>query len=157
MDATCFSEMSIGFLYSSACYLLLAGFLFGLYFYPDDRNDVFLRNVSWLSADYSKSYPRRYNSSHPSLSRSYIVNLDPMSHTQFQQEWKYVTARIKELVKVLKGRVDEWRGNRQSGDPILWQLGGTDDDYYFLLLLSGVGLTSPGTAATSGLLYSPRW
>jgi hypothetical protein len=24
-------------------------------------------------------------------------------------------------------------------------------------LLSGVGLTSPGTAATSGLLYSPRW
>jgi hypothetical protein len=31
---------------------------------------------------------------------------------------------------------------------------------YFLILLfffSGVGLKSPGTAATSGLLYSPKW
>jgi hypothetical protein len=26
----------------------------------------------------------------------------------------------------------------------------------FFFLLSGVGLTAPGTAATSGLLYSPR-
>jgi hypothetical protein len=26
-----------------------------------------------------------------------------------------------------------------------------------LFFFSGVGLTSPGTAATSGLLYSPRW
>jgi hypothetical protein len=25
------------------------------------------------------------------------------------------------------------------------------------LFISGVGLTSPGTAATSGLLYSPKW
>jgi hypothetical protein len=27
----------------------------------------------------------------------------------------------------------------------------------FFFFFSGVGLTSPGTAATSGLLYSPRW
>jgi hypothetical protein len=28
--------------------------------------------------------------------------------------------------------------------------------YYFFVTIIGVGLTSPGTAATSGLLYSPR-
>jgi hypothetical protein len=28
--------------------------------------------------------------------------------------------------------------------------------YFFFGLVCGVGLTSPGTAATSGLLYSPR-
>jgi hypothetical protein len=27
----------------------------------------------------------------------------------------------------------------------------------FFFIICGVGLTSPGTAATSGLLYSPRW
>jgi hypothetical protein len=27
----------------------------------------------------------------------------------------------------------------------------------FFIFFCGVGLTSPGTAATSGLLYSPRW
>jgi TRAP-type C4-dicarboxylate transport system permease large subunit len=26
-----------------------------------------------------------------------------------------------------------------------------------IIIIIGVGLTSPGTAATSGLLYSPRW
>jgi hypothetical protein len=26
-----------------------------------------------------------------------------------------------------------------------------------IIIICGVGLTSPGTTATSGLLYSPRW
>jgi hypothetical protein len=30
------------------------------------------------------------------------------------------------------------------------------DDGEFFFLVCGVGLTSPGTAATSGLLYSPK-
>jgi hypothetical protein len=28
--------------------------------------------------------------------------------------------------------------------------------FFFIIIIIGVGLTSPGTAATSGLLYSPR-
>jgi hypothetical protein len=28
---------------------------------------------------------------------------------------------------------------------------------FFIIIISGVGLMSPGTAATSGLLYSPKW
>jgi hypothetical protein len=31
------------------------------------------------------------------------------------------------------------------------------DTKLFYFIISGVGLTSPGTAATSGLLYSPKW
>jgi hypothetical protein len=41
-----------------ACYLLLR-----LFFGPEDRGDMFLRNVGWLSLDYTASYPRRQNSS----------------------------------------------------------------------------------------------
>jgi hypothetical protein len=33
-----------------------AGFLFGLFFDPEDRGDIFLRNVS---SDYTTLYPRR--------------------------------------------------------------------------------------------------
>jgi hypothetical protein len=32
-------------------------------FDPDDRGDLFLRNVDGLSKDYTALYPRRYNSS----------------------------------------------------------------------------------------------
>jgi hypothetical protein len=40
---------------SSACHLLHAGFLLGLFF----DFDMFLRNVGWLSPDYMALYPRR--------------------------------------------------------------------------------------------------
>jgi hypothetical protein len=36
-----------------------------LCFYPEDGGDMFLRNVSWLSTDYTASYPRRWHSSWP--------------------------------------------------------------------------------------------
>jgi hypothetical protein len=36
-----------------------------------------------------------------------------------------------------------------------WSLGPVSQNY--LIFFCGVGLTSPGTAATCGLLYSPRW
>jgi hypothetical protein len=36
-------------------------FLFGLFFYPEDGVDIFLRNVSWLSTDYTALCPRRQN------------------------------------------------------------------------------------------------
>jgi hypothetical protein len=47
--------------YISACNLLHTGFLLGLFF---DRHggNMFLWNVSWLSADYILLYPKRQNS-----------------------------------------------------------------------------------------------
>jgi hypothetical protein len=42
---------------ASSCFLL------GLFFDPENGWDMFLRNVGWLSTDYTASYPRRYNSS----------------------------------------------------------------------------------------------
>jgi hypothetical protein len=40
-----------------------AGFLIGLFFDPGDGGDMFLRNIGWLSTDYTTLYPRRYISS----------------------------------------------------------------------------------------------
>jgi hypothetical protein len=37
--------------------------LFGLFFYTEDGGDIFLRNVSRISRDYTALYPRRQNSS----------------------------------------------------------------------------------------------
>jgi hypothetical protein len=50
-----------------ACYLLHAGFLFGLFFDPEDGGDMFLRNVVRFSTNYAASTPRRYSSSRISL------------------------------------------------------------------------------------------
>jgi hypothetical protein len=41
-------------LQTSACYLLLAGFLHGLLFGPEDGGKMFLRNVDLLSTDYTE-------------------------------------------------------------------------------------------------------
>jgi hypothetical protein len=43
----------------SACHLLHAGFLLGLFFEPEDGGAMFLRNLGWLSVDYTALYPRR--------------------------------------------------------------------------------------------------
>jgi hypothetical protein len=42
----------------SIYYLILAGFLFGL-FDAEDEGDMYVRNVCWLSTDYMALYPRR--------------------------------------------------------------------------------------------------
>jgi hypothetical protein len=44
---------------SPACYLLQAGFLFGLFFDPEDGSDMFFQNFGWLSTEYMALYPRR--------------------------------------------------------------------------------------------------
>jgi hypothetical protein len=44
---------------SSACHLLHAGLLLGLFFDPEDGGDMFLGNVDLLSAVYTALYPRR--------------------------------------------------------------------------------------------------
>jgi hypothetical protein len=43
------------------CYLLHDGFLRGICFDPEDGCDMFLRNIGWLSTDYTAPYPRRQN------------------------------------------------------------------------------------------------
>jgi hypothetical protein len=47
----------------SVCNLLHADFSLGLFFDPEDEGDIFLRNVGWLSTNYTELYPRRQNSS----------------------------------------------------------------------------------------------
>jgi hypothetical protein len=42
----------------------LAGFLLGLFLDPENGSDMFLRNVAWLSMDYTTLYPRRQNTSY---------------------------------------------------------------------------------------------
>jgi hypothetical protein len=37
-----------------ACCLLWASFLLGLLFDPEDGDDMFLRNIGWLSTDYRR-------------------------------------------------------------------------------------------------------
>jgi hypothetical protein len=37
--------------------------LLGLFFYPENGGDMFLRNVIYLSTNYTALYPRRENSS----------------------------------------------------------------------------------------------
>jgi hypothetical protein len=43
--------------------LFHTGLLLGLFFDPEDGGDIFLRNVVWLSTDYTTLYPRRQSSS----------------------------------------------------------------------------------------------
>jgi hypothetical protein len=57
-----------------ACYMLHDGFLLDLFFHPEDWDDMFLRNISWLSADYTALYIRRRNSSYPRLWEPQILN-----------------------------------------------------------------------------------
>jgi hypothetical protein len=42
-----------------ACCLLHAGFLLGLFFNPEDKGDISLRNVGCFSTDYTALYPTR--------------------------------------------------------------------------------------------------
>jgi hypothetical protein len=46
---------------SRHCCLLHADFLRGVFLKPKDGGDMFFRNVSWLSTDYTVLYPRRQN------------------------------------------------------------------------------------------------
>jgi hypothetical protein len=44
---------------SSACHLLLDGYLLVLLFHPEDRGGTFLQNISELLPEYTVSHPRR--------------------------------------------------------------------------------------------------
>jgi hypothetical protein len=48
---------------NQASHMFHAGFLFALFFDPEDRGDMFFRNVGLFSTDYAALYPTRQNSS----------------------------------------------------------------------------------------------
>jgi hypothetical protein len=51
------SESSAKQYIGSACCLLHAGFLLGLFFDPEDGGNMFFQNVGRLSPDYTALYP----------------------------------------------------------------------------------------------------
>jgi hypothetical protein len=55
---------------SSTCCLLLFWFLLGLFFYSEDGGEMFIRKVTWLSADYRAIYPRKFIISHMTSGQS---------------------------------------------------------------------------------------
>jgi hypothetical protein len=55
---------------------LLSRRILHLFFHPGNRGDVFLRNVSLLSKDYTELYPRKYNSSAIELNCTYRYSLN---------------------------------------------------------------------------------
>jgi hypothetical protein len=50
-----------------ACYLLHAGFLLDSFFVPEDESEMFLRNVSWFSTNYTALYSRKILNFHLTL------------------------------------------------------------------------------------------
>jgi hypothetical protein len=48
-------------------HLFHSGFLFSLFFDPEDGGDMFVRNIGLLSTDYTTLFPRRQNSSQESV------------------------------------------------------------------------------------------
>jgi hypothetical protein len=50
-------------LHCFACYLLHSSFYLGSFFHPEDGGEIFLRNVSLLSTDYTMLNARRLTSS----------------------------------------------------------------------------------------------
>jgi hypothetical protein len=55
----------------SACYLLHAAFLLGLFFDPEDGDVMFLWNISWLSTCYMELYSRTLQNHHYENHKSY--------------------------------------------------------------------------------------
>jgi hypothetical protein len=52
----------LGMCRSFACYLLHSGFLFDLFFNPEDGRYIFLKNIGWYSTDSTVLCSRRQNS-----------------------------------------------------------------------------------------------
>jgi hypothetical protein len=57
------SFLSVETFLGSAFYQLNADFSLGFLLIPEDRGDVFLRSIDWLSLDHVALYSRRHSSS----------------------------------------------------------------------------------------------
>jgi hypothetical protein len=58
-----------------------AGFLLGLFFDHNNEGDIFLRNVGWLSTDYTALYPRRCTL------RSYFSIFNFLTYRKISMRW----------------------------------------------------------------------
>jgi hypothetical protein len=61
----------------SACYQIHYSFFLGLFFDTEDGGDLFLRNVGWLSTDYTALFPRRENSSRTTVIQNQLNGENP--------------------------------------------------------------------------------
>jgi hypothetical protein len=66
-------------------YLLHAGLLLGLFFYPEDGGDIFLRNFTWFSTGYTALYHRRCMSSQIPLWVPQILDKDSSAYMRLMQ------------------------------------------------------------------------
>jgi hypothetical protein len=57
------NQLEVDIKQSTVCSLFYSGFFLGLFFHTQDGGDIFLRNIDWLSTDYTALYPKRHNSS----------------------------------------------------------------------------------------------
>jgi hypothetical protein len=64
---------------TSACCKLHPGFLPGIYFDPEDGNNISFRNICCISTEYTALYPRRYNSSKGCIISVNVEGLQPES------------------------------------------------------------------------------
>jgi hypothetical protein len=56
------------------CFLLHVHFLLGLFLDPEDVGDMFLRSVSWFSADYIAVYPKTHLSENFKSYNTLLIN-----------------------------------------------------------------------------------
>jgi hypothetical protein len=78
-----------------------------LIFYPEVGGDMFLRNVGWLSTDYTALYPKRSKSSsmllsHHSNSHGYRTHWQKYLLTELRTSWEAANcAATEELLSIL--------------------------------------------------------
>jgi hypothetical protein len=77
-------------LQSSASYLLDAGFFLGLLFDPGDGDDIFLRNIRWLSTDYRGDISQR--------AKLFITTAVRISDSaNYADNWRTITTKFMEF------------------------------------------------------------
>jgi hypothetical protein len=86
VKSTIFSDMTCSLLKVNGCFggtyrLHLQGFLLGLFFDPEDEGDMFLRNVGWLSTDYTALYLHNHRCENPKSYTLYYLCFSLTSQT----------------------------------------------------------------------------
>jgi hypothetical protein len=111
-----------------------AGFLLVLFLDPEDGGDMFIRNICWLSTDYTAIYSRRQYSSNLILIDTLLFNnalllyLLPGVEGGYCSEFlieKHVERSRRELFKVRSSNLIRWIKDslRQNGQLLVTNLG----------------------------------
>jgi hypothetical protein len=115
------------------------GFLLSLFFDPENGGDIFLRNVGWLSTDFTALYPRRqsltvrrFSTKCPYQNSVCIPRLLPLNNTHRPPSLSYLS---------LYRSISLW-----LSIPLL----GLGRFFSFLIFLQSVGLPGRGTSQSQG-------